>query len=159
MRSKVDDADRIVGICSGGGHLAELLAILQFMPEVDLVITETRTVERNKIQGIKLIPLIDPHRSIGQYFLNIISSVFLWVKLRPRVVISTGAGMTVPFFVICRLLGARCIWIESGARVVSPAKSSKFCYRFAHLFISQSTELEQFFPNAVVRSIIPDGAV
>jgi beta-1,4-N-acetylglucosaminyltransferase len=145
----------IVGVCSGGGHLTELLAILKHIPEVEEVITETEVAERNKSETVRFLPLVDPHRSVLLYLKNIACSIYLALKVRPDVVISTGAGMTVPFFLMCRLLGSTCIWIESGARIKTPAKSSKFSYKFAHLFVSQSSELKKFFPDSHVQSIIP----
>lgn len=155
MYSKDHKKKYIVGICSGGGHLTELLAIIKHIPEVKDVVTETQAAKRNKSEVIRFLPLIDPHRSVFQYLKNIIYSAFLVYKLKPDVVISTGAGMTVPFFFISRLRGSTCIWIESGARIKTPAKSSKFCYRLSHLFITQSAELKKFFPDCHVQSIIP----
>ena len=63
--------------------------------------------------------------------------------------------MTVPYFIICRLFGANCIWIESGARIRDASYSGKFCYRFSHLFIVQSPELTKLFPKAILKSILP----
>ena len=145
----------IVGICSGGGHLTELLAVAKYLPSVQAIITERDTANRNQFVGVRLVPLVDPHRSVFRFFLNILHSLILLIELRPSVVISTGAGMTIPFFILSRFLGASTIFIESGARVKTPSLSGRLCYNFSDLFIIQSSELARFFPGAIHSSIIP----
>ena len=44
-------------------------------------------------------------------------------RLRPRVIVTTGAGVAVPFCWIGRLRGARVVYVESLSRITSPSLS------------------------------------
>ena len=44
---------------------------------------------------------------------------------RPRVVVTSGAGATVPFCVLARLAGARVVFVETMARVTGPSSSGQ----------------------------------
>lgn len=146
---------RIVGICSGGGHLTELLIIMRHLPPCNAVLTEEGAVARNAGCNIPLLPICDPHRSPWKFLLNARQALRYFFRLRPSVVVSTGAGMTLPFFIWARIFGATCIFVETGARVSTPSMTGRLLYRLSHLFIVQNAELLRFYKKAVVASILP----
>jgi UDP-N-acetylglucosamine:LPS N-acetylglucosamine transferase len=55
----------------------------------------------------------------------------------PDVILSTGAGVAVPFFWIGRLLGRRCVFVESLARVDTLSLTGRLVYPFADEFFVQ----------------------
>jgi beta-1,4-N-acetylglucosaminyltransferase len=57
--------------------------------------------------------------------------------LRPDVIVSTGAGLAVPFFLIGRLCGCRLIYVESLTRTSSLSLSGRMVYPLAHAFFVQ----------------------
>ncbi|SFG89166.1 Oligosaccharide biosynthesis protein Alg14 like [Palleronia marisminoris] len=59
------------------------------------------------------------------------------IKLRPDVVISTGALPGVIALAIGRVLGARTIWVDSVANAEEMSSSGRLARRFAHLWLSQ----------------------
>ena len=145
---------QLIGISSGGGHLTELVTITRFLPMLSMVITETASAERNKGSDILFVPIQDPHRS-GFGFLRNIVQAFRYVRrYKPDVVISTGAGITVPFFLLAKMAGAVCIYIETGARITTPSLTGRILYPFSSLFIIQSEALQSFYPKATVASIL-----
>lgn len=147
---------RIVGICSGGGHLTELLTITRHLPSCVAILSEEGAVARNAGSGLPLLPICDPHRSPLKFLRNAWQALRYLVRLRPSVVISTGAGMALPFLIMARLSGATCIFVETGARVSTPSLTGRLFYPFAHLFIVQSAALLRFYEKAVVASILPE---
>lgn len=145
---------RIIGISSGGGHLTELITIARFLPTLSAVITETRAAERNTGSGFSFVPLRDPHRSVFG-FLHNLGQAFRYLRHhKPDVVISTGAGMTVPFFLLAKMTGAVCIYVETGARISTPSMTGRILYPFSSLFIVQNEALRSFYPKSVVVSIL-----
>ena len=58
----------------------------------------------------------------------------------PDVILSTGAGVAVPFFWVGRLLGRRCVYVESFTRVHSLSLTGRLVHRFAHAFFVQWPE-------------------
>jgi beta-1,4-N-acetylglucosaminyltransferase len=145
---------RIVGISSGGGHLTELLTITGHLPQLTALITENGAVKRNDGSGLPLQPILDPHRSLVGFFRNTFQSVRYLQRYKPDVVISTGAGMTVPFFLLARLFGAVCIYVETGARITTPSMTGRILYPFSSFFIVQNKTLLPFYKKAVVASIL-----
>ena len=143
---------RIIGISSGGGHLTEWVTIARFLPTLNVVITETGAAERNTGSDISFVPLRDPHRSVFGFLLNL-GQAFRHVRHhKPDVVISTGAGMTVPFFLLAKMTGAVCIYVESGARISTPSMTGRILYHVSSLFIVQNEALRSVYPKAIVAS-------
>jgi beta-1,4-N-acetylglucosaminyltransferase len=69
---------------------------------------------------------------------------------RPDVILSTGAGLVVPFAVFGRFLfGTRVIFVETMARVTQPSLTGRIMYRLAHNFFYQWEGLARFFPKGV----------
>jgi len=67
---------------------------------------------------------------------------------RPQVILSTGAGIVVPFALVGRfLLGTRVIFIETLARVRKPSLTGRIMYRLAHEYYYQWEALGQYFPK------------
>jgi UDP-N-acetylglucosamine:LPS N-acetylglucosamine transferase len=65
-----------------------------------------------------------------------------------RAIVTTGAGVAVPFAVVGRLLGINVVYIESMARVTSPSLTGRMVYLFANTFIVQWPELQKVFKRA-----------
>ena len=69
-------------------------------------------------------------------------------KERPQVILSTGAGIVVPFALVGRFVfGARIIFIETLARVRKPSLTGRIMYRLAHEFYYQWEALGRYFPK------------
>jgi UDP-N-acetylglucosamine:LPS N-acetylglucosamine transferase len=92
---------------------------------------------------------VDPHKSLLKFLINSVQSLVIVLKVRPSVVINTGGGISIACSLFAKLLGARLIFIESGARVRSPSRTGKFLYRFSDLFIVQWKSLLSFYPDAI----------
>jgi beta-1,4-N-acetylglucosaminyltransferase len=58
-------------------------------------------------------------------------------RWRPDVILSTGAGLAVPFFLIGKLLGIRLIYVESVTRTESISLSGRLVYPLADRFFVQ----------------------
>jgi len=59
------------------------------------------------------------------------------LKERPRVVISTGAEIAIPFSWVGKLLGARVAYIESWCRIHTRSGTGPLVYPVADLFLVQ----------------------
>lgn len=56
---------------------------------------------------------------------------------RPDVILSTGAGLAVPFFLIGRLHRCRCVYVESLTRIHRLSLSGRVVYPLASAFFVQ----------------------
>ena len=68
---------------------------------------------------------------------------------RPDVILSTGAALAVPFFIVGRLHGRRCVYVESFTRINSLSWSGRLVYPLANAFFVQWPELTKRFRKAV----------
>lgn len=69
---------------------------------------------------------------------------------RPDVIVSDGAGVAVPFFLIGKLLGCRTVYIEVFDRIVSPTLTGRMCRPITDLFCVQWPEQQRHYPGSVV---------
>lgn len=63
--------------------------------------------------------------------------VILLVRIRPKMVISTGALPGVIALALGRLVGAKTIWVDSVANAEEMSQSGRIAKRFAHIWLSQ----------------------
>jgi len=78
-----------------------------------------------------------------------IQALIIWIKEKPDLVISTGALICIPFWMLARVFGKKVIFIETYARVRNGSKTGKFMYKHSDLFIIQWESLREVYPNAV----------
>jgi UDP-N-acetylglucosamine:LPS N-acetylglucosamine transferase len=140
---------KICLISSHGGHLRELLSATEDVIGDKYYVTHKSKHTKELLKNYRHYFIIDPHRSIFKYIINIIQSLFHALKERPKLVITTGAGIVVPSVLICKyLLGARIIFIESAANVINPSRTGKFLYKRCDLFLIQWQSLKKHYPKA-----------
>ena len=63
---------------------------------------------------------------------------------RPSVVVSSGAALALPFFVVARLHGARTVFVESH-RLGGPSRAGRVCYLLSDLFVVQWEEQRRYY--------------
>ena len=89
------------------------------------------------------------NRNIPNLIKNTVLAIKILKKERPDVIISSGAAVAMPFFLLGHLFGAKLIYIEVFDRIDKPTISGKFCYKFADKFIVQWEEQLKVYPNAI----------
>ena len=69
-------------------------------------------------------------------------------QLQPRVVLTTGAGVAVPFAWVGRLRRARVVYVESLTRIDGPSLSCRLIAPVANRLYGQWPEFAEGFPKA-----------
>lgn len=153
MAKQSNPAQTVLLVCSNGGHLLQMHTLLDPV---------WRHYNRHWVclpcdDAFHLLadePVTWAHGPTNRNIKNLIRNFFLCLRVlwqvRPTHIISTGAGVAIPFFVIGRLLGARTIYIESYARQHSLSLTGKGMYHTpaAQHVIVQSAELATRYPRA-----------
>ncbi|MDE5053941.1 PssD/Cps14F family polysaccharide biosynthesis glycosyltransferase [Niallia taxi] len=83
--------------------------------------------------------------------MNILKALALIIRLRPNYIISTGAGVTVPYLIFGKIFGAKIIFIESYAKLSSPTVTGRLVYKFADKFYVQWPEMLKFYPKGIYK--------
>jgi beta-1,4-N-acetylglucosaminyltransferase len=77
------------------------------------------------------------NRSVKNLLRNTVLAWKLLRKQRPEAILSTGAGVAVPFFLVGKLLGIRLVYVESVTRTESISLSGRLLYPLADRFFAQ----------------------
>lgn len=135
-------------VCSAGGHLTEALLAIEGVDFPNFFITYELPHLSRTLATREHYFITNPHKNPFKYIVNGIESLMIYLRKRPRFILSTGSGMAIATCLIGRLFGSKIIYIETGARVSSPSLTGRLMYRFSHLFIVQWKPLLKHFPSA-----------
>lgn len=69
---------------------------------------------------------------------------------RPTIVVSNGAGVALPFFILARLRGVRTAYVEVYDRVETASLTSRLCRPFTDVMMVQWPEQGALFDDALV---------
>jgi UDP-N-acetylglucosamine--N-acetylmuramyl-(pentapeptide) pyrophosphoryl-undecaprenol N-acetylglucosamine transferase len=139
---------------SAGGHIELMVALRTAFDgyrRVWIVQPSLRAeVLAREGEAVIELPDYDRHPLRGHYLSNITKALRLVLRDQPRVVVTSGAGATVPFCVLARLFGARVVFVETMARVTGPSSSGKVLSRLASRVLVQWAEVAEFYPRTTV---------
>jgi UDP-N-acetylglucosamine:LPS N-acetylglucosamine transferase len=137
-------------VCSTGGHLQQMLALEPVWRAYPHVwVTFDKSDSRSLLRGEHVVHAYSPTNRNPK---NLVRNLFLaWRtirKLRPRMLLTTGAGVAVPFAWIGRLCGVNIVYIESFTRIDGPSLSCRLVAPVAHRVYAQWPELTEVVPKA-----------
>jgi beta-1,4-N-acetylglucosaminyltransferase len=113
----------ILLVCSTGGHLLQLVSLREAWQGFSRAwVTFDKSDARYLLDGERVIHAFGPtNRSLKNLLRNLGLAWRVLGRLRPRVVLTTGAGVAVPFAWLGRLRGARVVYVESITRIDEPS--------------------------------------
>lgn len=143
---------KIMLVCSAGGHLAQLYRLRSWWEQHERTwVTCPGTHAESLLAGEKWMPA---HFPTTRNFANTLKNTLLAVRLiwaeRPDVLVSDGAGVAFPFFLIGRALGVRTVYLEVYDRILHPTLTGRLCYPLTELFLLQWPEQAVCYPRGKV---------
>jgi beta-1,4-N-acetylglucosaminyltransferase len=130
-------------VCSPGGHLQQMLELKPAWTETQRAWVTLPGADVKVLLSDEAVTL--GHGPTNRSVRNMLRNGGLaWRVLRrrrPDAILSTGAGLAVPFFVVGRLLGITCVYVESVTRTESLSLSGRMVYPLANRFFVQWPEL------------------
>ena len=141
--------DCLVG--SSGGHLTHLYMLKPFWKDKERFwVTFDKEDAMSLLEGEKMYPCYYPtNRSLKALLINTRLAIKILRKERPDLIISSGAAVSVPFFYLGKLFGAKLIYIEVFDRIDKPTVSGKMVYPIVDKFIVEWEEMKQVYPKAI----------
>jgi beta-1,4-N-acetylglucosaminyltransferase len=136
-------------VCSTGGHLIQLVALRDAWERFTRAwVTFDKSDARSLLENERVYFAHGPtNRSIKNLLRNLLVAWRVVRDVRPRVLITTGAGIAVPFAWVARLRGARVVYVESMARIEGPSLSYRLIAPVAEQRYVQWPELAQALPS------------
>ena len=106
-------------VASNGGHLLQLDQLRDTWEHDERHwVTFDKPDARSMLAGEAVTFAHHPtNRNVPNLLRNVMLALRLLLRLRPRAIVTTGAGVAVPFCWLGRALGSQVIYIESFARV------------------------------------------
>ena len=148
---------KVLFISSTGGHLNELLQLAPLFEKYDYHIITEKDKANESLQekyGDKLDFLFYVTRAkifsyIFKYFYLCLKTIYLYIKLKPKVIITTGTRTAGPMCIIGKIFGSKIIYIETFANTNKKTATGRLLYPIADLFIVQWEEMLEIYPKAV----------
>lgn len=130
-------------VCSSGGHLLQLLALQHAWEGVKCIwVTEGTSDAQSLLAAEDVVVGHWPaERSLTMLLRNLRLAMRLIREVRPRVLVTTGAALAVPFVWVARLHGVRIVYVESLTRIEKPSLSGRLIAPVAHRVYVQWPEL------------------
>lgn len=134
---------RILLVASGGGHWVQLLRLREAWALQDAAYVTVQQSYRSEVPDARFYCVRDATRW-DRWGLVCMAAQVVWVMLRerPHVVITSGAAPGVVALRVAKLLGARTVWLDSIANVGGMSLSGRRVSRFADLRLTQWQHLE-----------------
>jgi len=150
---------KVLFISSTGGHLDELLQLKSMFDSYDYHIITEKTKSNLSLKN--KYPKRVNYLVYGTYttffnkitypfklVYNTIKSFFLYLKIKPKYIVTTGAHTAGPMCLIGHILGSKIIFIETFANSSTKSKTGSLVYKFADLFIVQWEDMLKLYPKA-----------
>ena len=137
-------------VCSSGGHLLQLRALAAAWSELPHTWVVEDTPDTRSVLGGDDVTFLQPvaARDVRGAIRNAFLARKLLRRLRPQVMVTTGAAIAVPFAWLARARGIRVVYIESITRIERPSLSCRLVAPVASRVYVQWPELAEHVRNA-----------
>ena len=147
---------KVIFISSTGGHLNELMQFKSIFNKYDYyIITEKDKVNMNLVEEYKEKIFFLPYGTrakiftyIFKYFFLCLKTVYLYFKIRPDAIVTTGTHTAGPMCIMGKIFRSKVIYIETYANRNTKTVTGKLIYPIADLFIVQWEEMLKLYPKA-----------
>lgn len=137
---------------SSGGHLTHMRMLMPVIGKAAdrFWVTFDKEDANTALEGERVYHCFFPtNRNIPNLIRNTLLAIRVLRRERPELIISSGAAVAVPFFLVGRLLGAKTVYVEVFDRVDKPTMTGRMLNRIADLFVVQWPEMLSVYKGAV----------
>ncbi len=143
---------RILLVCSDGGHLAQLHHLQPWWSRHERAwVTFRKPHAESLLDGERVHWAFHPTtRDVPNAIRNLVLAYRVLRRKRPTVIVSDGAGVAVPFFLVAWLWRIPRVFIEVYDRIDSRTLSGRLCAPLASVVVVQWPEQQQLYKRSVV---------
>jgi UDP-N-acetylglucosamine:LPS N-acetylglucosamine transferase len=150
---------RLLLVASSGGHFRALLQLEPFwgLHRRTWVTFATPTTGQELAGENDVVWAHSPtNRNLPNLLRNAVLAFRLLRRRRPDVILTTGAGVAVPFLILGRLMGIRTVFIESITRTETLSLSARLALPFLDVLYVHWPRLQIRYPMAEL--VVPERA-
>jgi len=146
----MNDRADVMLVCSSGGHLQQMLALRPAWGLYSHVwVTFDKSDARSLLKDERVVYAYSPtNRNLKNLVRNLALAWRLLREVRPRVLLTTGAGVGVPFAWLGRLRGVKIVYVESFTRIEGPSLTCRLVAPIANRSYVQWPEMENLVRKA-----------
>jgi UDP-N-acetylglucosamine:LPS N-acetylglucosamine transferase len=143
---------RVLLVGSSGGHLAQLRALATLWPRENRhwVTFDTADAVSQLVAEDVTWAHHPTTRNIPNLMRNTGQARQVIRQQRPDVIVSTGAAVAYPYFVLGKTQGIPTVYVEVYDRIDSRTLTGRLCRPFSTLFCVQWEEQRHLYPGSVV---------
>lgn len=141
---------KILLVCSTGGHFRSMHELQLFWKTHERIwVTFHSSTTKSALDAEKVYWAWSPtNRNLPNLVRNFLLAWQVLYRERPQLVISTGAGVAVPFLILAKILGSQTVFIESITRVKQLSLSARLALPFLDALYVRWSELQVRYPQA-----------
>ena len=139
-------------MCSDGGHLTQLHRLQPWWSQHDRTWMTFRKAHATSLLAGERVEWVHhpTTRNVPNLLRNLVLAWRVVRRERPDVVVSDGAGVAFPVFVLAWLLRVPRVYVEVYDRIDSKTMTGRLCRPISSLFLVQWPEQQQLYKGSVV---------
>jgi beta-1,4-N-acetylglucosaminyltransferase len=139
------EARPLLIVCSTGGHLLQMQELREaWEPFQRVWVTFDKSDSRSLLRDERVLHAFGPtNRNIPNLLRNLRLAFTVLRRERPSAILTTGAGVAVPFAWIGKVLGVPTIYVESVTRIEGLSLSGRMIRPVAQRMYAQWPELAE----------------
>lgn len=147
-----DSSEQVLLVGSSGGHLAQLIALEPWWELRERAWVTFRTPHAiSLLEGEQVdFAFFPTTRNVPNLISNFAVAARVLLRRRPDLVVSTGAAVAIPFFVIAKILGIKTVYVEVYDRIDSRTVSGRICRPLSSAFMVQWEAQQKMYPGSIV---------
>jgi len=140
---------KLLLVCSSGGHLLLLHQLRPWWEKHERSwVTFRKTDAETLLDGERIDWAFHPtQRSLGNLARNLRVAWRVLRRERPDVIVSTGAGVAFPFFLLAKPLRIKTVFVEAYERLDRASLTGRLCYPICDLMVLQWEQQRRFYPR------------
>lgn len=157
----MNELKKVVFIASSGGHLTQLLQLKSMFQDYDSYLITEKDISTSvlTVDGAKILFFAPTRKNkILEYlwgnFKTLLLSLKYFLSIKPDVVVSTGAGISVYFCYLAKLFKRKVIFIETYAAMSGRTTAGKIIYPIADRFYVQWEGMKKFYPKSIYKGTL-----
>lgn len=143
-------------VASSGGHLFQLSSLKEFWCEKEHFWVSFKTEDAKYLLTDEVVYWA--HFPTNRNVKNLVKNLFLAFKIiskeKPDAIISTGAGIAVPFILVGKFFNIKTLYLESITRSEELSLSGRLVYPFVDKFLVQWPQLAEKYKKTEFRGRI-----
>ena len=147
---------------NSGGHLNQLLQLKSFYKDYEYFFITDRNAFSEELAGKAKVYFVEKFiireviikLQFFKLFKNFFQTLRIFIKEKPDIVITTGAGVSFGALFLGKLFGYKTVFIESIARVYHPSTFGTAIGKYARNVIVQWKEMQKYYKKSVYGGLI-----